>query len=402
MVSHIKIYCILVISLTFLVPDYSASQWLTGSVDTLTHDKFTDFVTSPKSIAIDNENTLYVVWQKVETVIPPNTSGVFFSKKSANGNWSIPTSVSDTLLPSVRPSIVVLKNTHKIFVVYTEYADKSNGEIILAVKTENSDWSKINLSNSTLSDDNPTLDIDLNENIHVSWQEYSNGNAKIKYCSNVIGKWKTSTLIDNYFGDNYYAIPSLTVNPEGIAHIIYISLFQMGFKNIHAENLIPGGDQWKFELLPGSINGGGIMRLDKSGNLHYVYNYAKGFQYQTKVFYTNKKSQKTGWSNPESINDEFDGICTSLEIGNDGNIYISLDSLTNAFIAGKIYYATNRSGKWKLSLVSNNENSFFSNLKIDNNGFGHVISTFPSAVFNFLVSYPLRYISSRLSSDLRS
>ncbi len=153
---------------------------------------------------------------------------------------------------------------------------------------------------------------------------------------------------------------------------MYNSLFQNGYRNIHAQNNSPGGDQWQFEELPEEVNGVGIIQLDKIGVLHFIFNFAGGFQFPVKVFYT-RKNKMGFWINPECVNNEFNGSCSSVDIDNEGKIYLSLDSLEYGFFTGKIYYATNKRGAWELSRVSDTSASI-SNLKIDNSGIGHIIS----------------------------
>lgn len=242
MIIYIKIYFNLAILFLLLTPSHSTSQWITGSIDTLTHDNSTDFVNPPNSIAVDIDNTIYVVWKNGGVLPSDNISKVFFSYKTVNGKWSEPETISDSSKISGDPSIVASKKTRKIYAVYVEQNNiNSNSEIILAEKNEGNSWSKINISNDSLQDRIPSLELDSLEKLHITWVQYKSGINVIKYTNNVSGNWKTSTLIDNFMGDNYYARPSFAVSSKGIAHIIYISLFQNGFKNIHVENSVPGG-----------------------------------------------------------------------------------------------------------------------------------------------------------------
>ncbi len=125
-------------------------QWITGNIDTLTHDHTLNRINSSKSIAIDELNTIYAVWQKRRNNLQGYT--IFFSKKIANGIWSTPIPVSDTVKNCSYPSIVVVKRTHNIFIVYTEYVENINSEIILATESEKGNWNKITLSISSWDD----------------------------------------------------------------------------------------------------------------------------------------------------------------------------------------------------------------------------------------------------------
>ncbi|MBK9333691.1 MAG: hypothetical protein IPM96_15125 [Ignavibacteria bacterium] len=55
----------------------SVCQWVTGNIDTLTHDNASDYSFSPNSMFIDNQNTLHVVWQKRE--LWPNGWGIYYA-----------------------------------------------------------------------------------------------------------------------------------------------------------------------------------------------------------------------------------------------------------------------------------------------------------------------------------
>ncbi len=372
--SFFQKFVYIVILLSMISFHTISSQWVTGIIDTLTHDNAMDYAYSPNSIAIDNQNTLHVVWQKLERESDPNSWRIFYVKKPVNGRWTNPIAISDTLKTAVYPSILVANKLGQIFIAYIQEYDFLTSDIKLAVGTEDSILYKLNISNDSLQNRNPSIAIDNNENVHIAWLGMdSSFNDKIKYSNNLSGIWKTFTLYDDYSGDKYSAHPSISVSPNGYPHILFLSFIGGMYKNVHAENLDAFGLNWKFELLPESINNSGIFKISKSGKLNYIFNYTEGFQSPSKVFYTYKVNNLSDWTIPQLIDNNFDGYCTSIEIDNEERVHITLDSLEQAFKMGKVYYATNMSGAWVLSPVSIKENAFFSCFKIDYIGKGHII-----------------------------
>lgn len=99
-----------------------------------------------------------------------------------------------------------------------------------------------------------------------------------------------------------------------------------------------------------------------------------------KVLYTYKQNKEKEWTNPEAINSMFDGACSSFEIGEDNKLYLSIDSLTNWFTFGISYLVTNKSGAWNFYPAINSGNTYLTNLKIDNNGIGHMVSQISKSV----------------------
>jgi len=364
----------IIVNLSILYASNISAQWITGKIDTITHNKSINYAVSPNSIAIDNQNTIHVVWQKREIESVPESWRVYYSRKIVNGNWSSPVPISDTLQKSVYPSIVVANKLRKLFVTYVKSLNNFVSRIAVAVADEKLKWQSINLTNDSVQNTWPSIAIDKNENIHVAWLGFDSLFLnKIKYSNNKNGVWKTLTLNDSFVGDNYYAVPSLSISPLGKVNILYLSIVGGQPRNVYAENENLG-TEWNFELLPASINGSGILKISKKGKLNYIFNYSKDFQFPVHVYYTSKESKLSEWTSPELI-PEFDGVCTSVELDDDDFMHLSLDSLELAFKTGKVYYATNRSGFWRSSPVSNKGLTYFSSFKLDIKGFGHVISS---------------------------
>ena len=373
MFKTLSIKLVYVVFLITVPIKVSVCQWVTGNIDTLTHDNASDYSVSPNSMFIDAQNTLHVVWQKRE--LWPNGWGIYYAKKFVNGSWTNPIRISDTLYTSVYPSVVVAGKLNKVFIsyvsVYSKYA-----QIKLAISSINETWSSINITTDSLQNRNPLIEIDKNENIHLTWLGMDSlFNYKVKYSSNKSGIWKIQSLDDNYSGDNYYATPSLSVSPNGHANIMYLSIINGIPRNILAENFDTKEGKWSYELLPESVNGSGILKISKKGKLNYIFHYSKDFQFPVKTYYTFKANNLSGWSPPELINENFDGYCTSVEIDDNEKLHLTLDSLELAFKIGITYYANNKSGIWQFSSVSATGNTFHSSFKLDKNGSGNIIAS---------------------------
>ncbi|MBK8552001.1 MAG: hypothetical protein IPL53_13420 [Ignavibacteria bacterium] len=112
---NLRRFSSVIIILNIVACNNGICQWITGNVDTLTHDNSKEYAFSPNSIAIDQQNTLHVVWQKKDRPSDPNSHRIYYAKKFENGNWTDPVAVSDTLIPAVYPSVVFSNKLKKGF-----------------------------------------------------------------------------------------------------------------------------------------------------------------------------------------------------------------------------------------------------------------------------------------------
>ncbi|MBK8552002.1 MAG: hypothetical protein IPL53_13425 [Ignavibacteria bacterium] len=77
--------------------------------------------------------------------------------------------------------------------------------------------------------------MDKEENIHIAWLGMDSlHNNKVKYSNNKNGFWKPILWTIIFFGDNYYAVPSLSISPSGRANILYLSVIDGINRNVHA------------------------------------------------------------------------------------------------------------------------------------------------------------------------
>lgn len=365
MYLYIKILTFLIANSFILYSNNISGQWITGSIDTITHDKTSDYLTSPKSISIDKENTIHIVWQKREIDSINNSWRIYYTFKTVNGAWSSPTPISDSLMNSVYPSIIVSDVTNQKYIVYSQV-----GKIFLAY-LKNNIWANINLTENNLWGYDPDIDIDFNGNVHIAWiGGDSLTEDKIFYCNNVHGVWSIDILEDIKCN-----ALSLSVEQFGKVHIVYSCFDGLLFITKHVHNNMNGGKIWKYENIPNVKGGNGIVRISESGVIHYVYNCTEGFQFPIKSFYTKKANSFSEWTSPEILKEDFDGVCTSFEVDKNDKLHVLRDSTSGAFGTGKVFYFNNYSGVWNISTVVNNGNIFFSNLILDKKGVGHVIGT---------------------------
>lgn len=350
------------------------SQWITGSVDTITNDNSKDCLNSPSPIAVDDENTIHVVWQKREVDNDPSSWRIYYSKKSISGNWTLPIRVSHASQTAVVPSIVIANKSNKVFVTYVNSVSYSASEIAVAIWDEKNSWQTYSIIRDFRLNLNPAIDIDGNEIVHIAWLGMDSVfKSKVKYSNNRGGIWKIFDIIDVYSGDKYYAQPSLSVSPGGYPSIVYLSFIDNAPRNVLAQSVDILGGKWEFELLPVSINGPGILKISRKGVLNYVFNYAEGFQKPSKIYHTYKSNGN--WSSPILLDEFFDGICTSVELDSKEKVHVTLDSLSQSFRMGSIYYATNKTGIWEKSVVAAEGTSGLSCLKLDKNSFGHIFAS---------------------------
>ncbi len=148
------------------------SQWNISYIDTITHDNLADFIPSiSQVIAVDNSNTLHIIWQKRESINSWEGTRTYYCKKINNNYWTSPIAISDTLKSSWGPGIVVNKKTGKVYITYYTFFYNGTKQIsdIVFTTNETGVWKKIYLTNGNSNEVTPTIAMDNNSKIHIAW-----------------------------------------------------------------------------------------------------------------------------------------------------------------------------------------------------------------------------------------
>jgi hypothetical protein len=118
-----------------------------------------------------------------------------------------------------------------------------------------------------------------------------------------------------------------------------------------------------------------MMEFDASGNLHIVVSGADDsmFPAPRKVYYLKKPSGQ-GWNTAQEVFSSGQTINGSLKVDGNGDVHIVMNEASGNFILGTIIYATNKSGSWVGYIVINDDEAYYPNISLDNEGKGYIIA----------------------------
>ncbi|MBD3255114.1 MAG: hypothetical protein GF383_08465 [Candidatus Lokiarchaeota archaeon] len=211
--------------------NYTASGWSDATVISDDETAWNTGESIDPDIGVDSNNDLHVVWVD-ETEGP--WGGVYpdweimYANYTSSG-WSNATVISDGFADiwgwnndtSVHPDIVV-DSDNNLHVVWEDDTEgpwgggSSDSEIMYAYYT-NSSWSNATVISDKWGDGeewntgnsrDPTITIDTSDNIHVVWEDYTEGpwgggssDYEIMYAYYTNSSWSNATVISDKWGD---------------------------------------------------------------------------------------------------------------------------------------------------------------------------------------------------------
>lgn len=359
--------------------NYCFSQWNNNLIDTITNDSHPDFIPeTSKLMAIDNTNTLHIVWQKRESPNSWEGTRTYYCKKINNIYWTDPIAISDTLKSSWSPGIVVNKNTGKVYIAYYTFYYNGSKQIsdIVITTNETGVWKKNIITNGNSNEVTPNIAIGNNSKVHIAWTGLDSlGNWKIKYCNNAMGYWNTQTLSESQLGNfGSGAYPNLSLEHDGTAHIFYRG--DEGHTDIyHAENNFYAGTQWHYEQVTyfNWYTCYGLSQISNKDDIYLVTTGSNDFQAKNLNYYITRKNGATKWSLPQLITNG-DGTINSFILDENNKSHISWTETSYWFSTGNVYYANNKD-IWRFYLLPIDTLYYGANLFMDNKNFGHLIYT---------------------------
>jgi hypothetical protein len=184
------------------------------------------------SIVVGPNNDLHTIYG---SYISNNMEIVYSCSENTGGDWTDPINVSSTVGRSERPSIAV-DNQNNLYVVWCErFPNKS--EIYYSENT-GGDWTDpINISDTLGLSERPAVVADLNNAIHVVWQDSSPGIAEIYYTYNEGSGWTSPVNISNSPGRSF--IPSMAVGPDNALHVVWEDNVSGNYEILYATNESP-------------------------------------------------------------------------------------------------------------------------------------------------------------------
>ncbi len=255
-----------------------------------------------------------------------------------------------------KKAIIVITQIFLIFtLIFVGSLSKFNSVVIPLSAVNENNHSTLNTSswfNATVISDinnwnideslDPSIAVDNNGNIHVVWEDYTNGewgtDSEIMYANYTSAGWSNATVISDIYGWN------------------------------NEPSLAPS------------------IAVDNNSNLHVVWEDDTDGEWGTdsEIMYANYTS--VGWSNATVISDIYgwndqDSRFTSIVVDNNSNIHVVWSDDTDGEWGGdwEIMYANNTGAGWSNATVIsdiygwNNDDSSSPSIAIDNNGNLHVV-----------------------------
>lgn len=370
MTSPFGLMCLVHLSLASIFLPASA-QWVGATRDTLTHNGSRD-ETTPQSLVCDETNTLHVVW---EQAVQTGGWRIFYSRRPVTGSWTPPREVGESTLVSYQAALTIEPVTRTAYVAFrTTYP---TGDEIVIARDSAGGWQRIRLTNNNTSEYAPTIAADQNGKVHVVWiGKDALNNWKIFYAENLTGSWRTQLLAGSELGDfGSGAAPFVGVTSAGIAHIFYRGGDYPAYRIHHASNAQPGDSIWMYETVvtPNGADYTSRVVIDDAGTIDLLATGNDGFGFPPHAYYVVKPAGGQ-WSAPELANPGGAGSGGSLVIDQYGRAHITWDEVSGNIITGNLYYATNRSGNWRIAPVQIDAMTYNGVLAVDGTGNGHILA----------------------------
>ncbi len=299
------------------------------------------------SIITGKNGTLHVVWTD-NTFGPWGTDYEIFYANYTDAGWSNATCISDIYgwndAYSAYQSIAIDDNGN-LHVVWTDDTDGEWGtdlEIMYTNRTA-AGWSNATVISDDATgwndaDSNyPSIATDINGNVHVVWQDDTNGtwgiDTEIMYTNYTATGWSNATAISDIYGWNNDVSrePCITTDKNGIVHVVwhddtdgtwgtdmeimYSNYTASGWSNATAISDIYGWNDG-YSSYPS-------IATDNNGSIHVVWQdiVAGEWGSDVEIFYTNHTT--AGWSNATVISDDSsdwnDGSSWRPSIATDNN-----------------------------------------------------------------------------------
>ena len=300
---------------------------------------------------------------------------VLFLAQSASGAWVKSTIDSEGDVGWY--SSIAIDSNNK---VHISYYDRTDGDLKYATDASGS------LVKSTIIIDNVgcvehhytsssiSIAIDSNNNVHISYCDYAN--EALKYATNASGVWEKSTTPGS---EGEVLHTSIAIDSNNKVHISYYDSTNKDLKyatnasGAWVTSTIEIESEW-YTLRYCSI------AIDSNNKVHIstFFPYSSDIWYNYYLFYTTKNasgswvtsiisSQSNGVRLLESPN-------TSIAIDSNNKVHISYKGYYTDLSSGALRYATNASGSWVTTIISDpyTDKGSYNSIAIDSNNKVHI------------------------------
>ncbi|MFC1993708.1 hypothetical protein ACFLVI_00415 [Chloroflexota bacterium] len=167
------------------------------------------------ALAIGNDNTLHLTWSSDTT----GNLDVFYRAKTSDGEWSAPVNLSHNAGESQAPDITV-DSKGTVHLVWHDYTS-GNHEIIYTSLPKDGSWTTpVNVSSNSGSSGVASLAIDGNDKIHLVWNDDTGGHWEILYAAKPVdGTWTKAINVSGTAGDS--GEPAIAIDGEDNVHLAW-------------------------------------------------------------------------------------------------------------------------------------------------------------------------------------
>ena len=230
---------------------YSDSTW-TAAVTLDSRDN----VGQPSSLAIDSNDHLHVTYLDATN---QNLEYMTYDGSS----WSTPVSL-DSIGDDGGQSSLAIDSNDNLHVIYLTYIDSTNYNLDYMTYT-NSSWSTpASLDSTDWVGFDPSLAIDSNDNLHVTYLAYYN----LEYMTYNGSSWSTPVSIDST--DDVGPFSSLAIDSNDHLHVTYLDA-----SNANLEYMTYDGSSWSTPVTLDNSTGErgeeSSLAVDSNDNLHVTY-----------------------------------------------------------------------------------------------------------------------------------
>jgi len=245
--------------------------------------------------------------------------------------------------------------------ISVQWQDTPDGEISYGVGSPGS-WNIERVTDDAEVDTWPSLAIDKQGHIHMTYYKATVGDREIFYANNVTGSWVSEQVTDNATEDTY---PWIALDSDDNPNIVYADAANFWFTKKTA------GIWTTPEMVVGGIAGTSypFLALDGDDNCHV--SYAKSDGTDMEIYYANNVTGS--WQEAKVTSNSYQDAYPTLILDPNGKVHI-------AFMGGEpdaeVYYANNVAGVWTSGRVT--DNSVNDNAKLgryfaaDGSGIGHI------------------------------
>ena len=241
----------------------STDNGTTWTIQRLTYNSGSSF---KPAIAIDSNNHIHVVWYN-EIM---GNSEIYYKKSTDNGTtWTIQRLTYNSGY-SYRPSIAIDSNNYIHVVWYDE--TPADPEIYYKKSTDSgSSWATKRLTYSEGGSYDPVIATDLNNQIHVTWQDNNPGNCEIYYKLSIDSgiSWITKRI--SYTSDNSHE-PAITIDSNNHIHIVWMD-YNPGNAEIYYKLSTDYGNHWNTQRFTYNLGNSGnpVIAIDSYNHAHVVW-----------------------------------------------------------------------------------------------------------------------------------